>query len=315
MLRGLPPLTDPNVLVSSSTRDDAGIYRLTDEIALVQTVDYFTPIVDDPYDYGAIAAANSLSDVYAMGGQPLTAMNVLAFPPDKVDEETLSGIVRGGAEKCAEAGAALIGGHTVEAPEPLFGLSVTGIVHPDRVLTNAGLRPGQLLVLTKPLGTAVLATAAKFDECEADDLAVAVRSMSRLNAEARDLMIDLGATAATDVTGFGLAGHLSQMAFVSGAAVEVWADKLPLLPGFEKYVEAGNVTKGGRMNRESTADRVVLKEGLPKHLIEAVFDPQTSGGLLFSVDEGLLDADALPDWAVVIGRTLSGEPRMTVRYT
>jgi selenide,water dikinase len=297
VLRDLQIPGDANLLVGLSTGDDAGVYRVTENVALVQTLDFFTPIVDDPYLYGQIAAANSLSDVYAMGGRPLTAMNILCFPIHDRDPRELAEILRGGAEKVAEAGVALVGGHSVDDPEPKFGLSVTGLIDPAHIATNAGARPGDLIVLTKPLGTGIVTTAAKFDACAPEVLALACRSMAALNAGAAEAMRAAGIGpndaihAATDITGFALCGHLFHMAKASGVGIEIDSAAVPLLPEVERMAAAGNVTRGGKENRAYLANNLRIGPDVSPDRLSVLLDPQTSGGLAIVVRPE--DADAL----------------------
>ena len=273
-------MTDRHVLVGSNTADDAGVYRLDAKRALVQTMDFFTPIVDDPFTYGAIAAANALSDVYAMGGKPLTAMNIVATPEDIVSPETLGEILRGGAEKCREARCVVIGGHSIKNPEPIYGLSVTGLVDPRRVLTNARARAGDALILTKPLGTGIVTTALKRGKAPRAAVLAAVRSMSRLN----DIGPALAATgrvhALTDVTGFGLLGHLRSMCRASGVGAEIWAGAVPALPHAWKLIAAGCVPGGTRGNLEFANEVVCWDAAVTGAQQLLLADAQTSGGLL-----------------------------------
>jgi len=259
------------------------VYRLDDERALIQTVDFFTPIVDDPYLFGRIAAANALSDVYAMGGRPLCAMNIVGFPVKTMDIEVLREILRGGLDALREAGAALAGGHTVEDAELKYGLSVTGLVHPGRVLTNRGARAGDRLVLTKPLGTGVVNTALKRGRASETDVAAAVASMTALNRRAAELIAAAGARACTDVTGFGLGGHLCEMIEGADAGAVVSAGALPLLPGAREYAREGLMPGGLHRNREFRAGMTDVADGVPADLADLLFDPQTSGGLLAAV--------------------------------
>jgi selenide,water dikinase len=258
------------------------VYRLNDELALVQTVDFFTPIVDDPYDYGQIAAANALSDVYAMGGTPRTALAIVCWPPAGLEPEILGAILAGGAEKALEAGCPVIGGHSVQDEELKYGLAVTGTVHPARILTNAGARPGDVLVLTKPLGTGVLTTALKRRAIEAHELEPAVRAMKTLNGPAAREALRAGVRSATDVTGFGLAGHAVQLADASGVSLEIEADRLPLLPSALRLAEAGHVPGGGETNRAFYGPRVEVRGRPSEALLRVFYDPQTSGGLLLA---------------------------------
>lgn len=268
--------------------DDAAVYRLNDQQAIIQTVDFFPPIVDDPYLYGLVAAANSLSDVYAMGGRVLLALNVAGFPRD-FPRQAMAEIFRGGADKVAEAGAVVAGGHTVVDKEPKYGLSVTGLVHPDRVMIKGGLRPGHRLFLSKPLGTGVITTAAKGKAAQAADVDGAIRSMARLNRGAAEVLSELEIRGCTDVTGFGFLGHASEMVLASGCGVRVRADAVPLLPGAMGYAERGLFAGGLGRNRKyltGLADQgrpaLRIAPVVPGALAELLFDSETSGGLLFS---------------------------------
>ena len=265
------------------------MYRLSDELALVQTVDFFTPIVDDPYDYGQIAAANALSDVYAMGGTPRTALALVCWPPAGLEPEILGAILAGGAEKALEAGCPVIGGHSVQDEELKYGLAVTGTIHPERILTNAGARPGDVLVLTKPLGTGVLTTALKRGAIGAEELEPAVRAMKALNGPAAREALRSGVRSATDVTGFGLAGHAVQLADASRVTLEIEADRLPLLPSALRLAEAGHVPGGGEANRAFFGPRVEVGGRPSEALLRVFFDPQTSGGLLLAVPPGRVE--------------------------
>ena len=283
-LAGLPRVHNPNVLVGFDTCDDAGVYRLTPECALVQTVDFFTPIVDDPYTFGAIAAANSLSDVYAMGGTPITALSVLAYPA-KGDMNDLREILRGGAEKIAEAGCALVGGHSVADDEIKFGYSITGTVHPDRVLANAGARAGDALVLTKRIGTGVISTALKRSIAADEHVLAAIESMLTLNREGCETMMRTEAHGCTDITGFGLLGHAREMAVASNVTLEIEGSAVPFLPGAIDYARAGAQPGGLKNNREFAGTCVAVEGDLAPEIEALLYDPQTSGGLLVSVSE------------------------------
>jgi selenide, water dikinase len=290
---------DDRVLIDYRTSDDAGVYRVNDALALVQTVDFFTPIVDDPFAYGQIAAANALSDIYAMGGRPLTALAIAGFPKD-ADRAILKEIFAGGLAKLREAGVALLGGHTVQDAEIKFGYAVTGDVDPSRVLANAGARPGDALLLTKPLGTGVIATALKFGRAPDDAIDAAIRSMSTLNNAASGILARAASGAVhacTDITGFGLIGHATEMAAASGCSIEIDAAQVPLLAGARALV-AGNVPGGGRTNREHFAAGVSVAPGVEEDILDLFYDPQTSGGLLIAVDAGQA-ADLLSSLAVV----------------
>jgi selenide, water dikinase len=277
------------VLVGTNTADDAGVYRLTSELALVQTVDIFTPIVDDPYWFGVIAAANALSDVYAMGGSPRLALNFAGFPRAKLPLDILSEILRGGAEKCAEAGVTIIGGHTIDDPEPKYGLAVTGFVHPERVITNAAAKPGDQLVLTKPLGLGVVTTGVKQGKTPQAAIDEAIRIMAALNKPAADAMIAVGVSAATDITGFGLLGHLAEMTRGSGVAARVRLREVPILDAAWPLVQAHAIPGGTQRNRDSLRG-VVSWDGVGEDAQVLLCDAQTSGGLLIAVPEARCDA-------------------------
>lgn len=289
ILDGIPQRRDPNLLVGTETHDDAGVYRLTDEIALVQTLDFFPPLVDDPFTFGQIAATNALSDVYAMGGIPVTAMNLVGFPDDKLDLGILGRILAGGAERCAAANCTQVGGHTLRDADIKYGLSVTGTVHPKRVFTNANGKPGDVLVLTKPLGTGFVTTAAKKATCPDVLYAAAITSMTTLNAGGRDAMIAAGANAATDVTGFGLAGHAFEMAEGSGHTVVLDLAKLPLLDGLDTIDVSKFRTRASGSNKNYTIEGTHFDGPANELGREFFYDAQTSGGLLISIP-----ADRLP---------------------
>ncbi len=279
----MPIATHPDLLVGISTSDDAGVLRLRDDLAIVNTVDFFTPIVDDPYTFGAISAANSLSDVYAMGGTPRTALNIACFPRKDLDKEVLVEILRGGVAKAEEAGVVVVGGHTVDDPEIKYGMAVTGVIDPRRVIRNVGARAGDALVLTKPLGTGILTTALKRDQLAPAAYEEAVRWMTLLNRSAAEAMLRHDVHAATDVTGFGLLGHGHEMASGSGVTLEIEAAALPLLPDLERLVTEGHLTGGGKRNRAYLDDKVAVAAGVAAALHEAAYDPQTSGGLLIAL--------------------------------
>jgi selenide, water dikinase len=288
VLRPLAIQTHPDLLVGLQTSDDAAVYRVAPGVAIVQTVDFFTPIVDDPWTYGAIAAANSMSDVYAMGGDVLLALNVAGFP-ETLPAATVTAIFEGAAAKIAEAGAVIGGGHTVTDDEPKFGLAVTGRIDPERILTKAGARPGERLFLSKPIGTGVVATALKRGSCDPAHLDAAVASMLTLNRGASLALREVpGVRACTDVTGFGLLGHAAEMAERSNVALEIAASAVPLLPGAFDYAAAGAVAGGLGRNRryfEAHAGGIAVDPGVDPVVATLLFDPQTSGGLLFSVPE------------------------------
>jgi selenide,water dikinase len=286
----LPKLSDPNLLVGTDTHDDAGVYRLTDEIALVQTVDFFPPVVDDPFIYGQIAAANALSDVYAMGGAPRTALNLVGYPDDKLSMDWLGEILRGGADRCQASGTTIVGGHTVRDAEIKFGLSVTGIVHPQKIYTNSGARPGDKLVLTKPLGTGIVTTAAKANACPEALFEAACATMVQLNDIGRDAMLAVGGHAATDITGFGLAGHAFEMAEGGQVTLAIHISQLPLLPGAESLARRPYLTRASFTNASYVAMSLRV-EGKPDPVqLEFFYDAQTSGGLLISVPAERADA-------------------------
>ena len=308
VLRDLPPIDDRNVLVGTATSDDAGVYLLSPDHALVQTVDFFTPIVDDPATFGRIAAANSLSDIYAMGAKPLYAVAVAGFPESGLDLSVLHAILRGGVEKAREAGISVIGGHTVRDPEPKYGLAVTGTVHPDRIFRNSTAQPGDLLVLTKPLGTGILTTARRRDAISDSDLAEAVAIMQTLNRAASEAMIAVGASAATDVTGFGFIGHLSEMVAHGRIGARVDAAAVPLLDMAVELAERDCAPGGTKTNLElAQRNGVRFSETIPEALRLVLCDAQTSGGLLIAVSEEKTErllnalADAGVDEAAVVG--------------
>jgi selenide,water dikinase len=313
-LRHVPTITDPRILVDAATRDDAAVYQLTPDRAIVATVDFFTPIVDDPYDFGRIAAANAFSDVYAMGGTPLLALNLVGWPRDTLPYEVLGEVLRGGADIAREAGAFVLGGHSIDDPEPKYGMVAIGEVHPNRLITLARARPGDALVLTKPIGTGVLATALKRDLASAADIAPAVQSMATLNAGAARAMRATGGGvhAATDVTGFGLLGHLHNMLVASNASAELDGSAVPLLPKAVELAERGAIPGGTKRNQEALAPHVKIAGGMPEPVRVLLFDAQTSGGLLIAVDPdrvgalvGALEREGTPV-AARIGRITRG---------
>jgi selenide, water dikinase len=300
IVAGLAPPTDPRVLVGTATSDDAGVVRLTDDLAIVQTVDFFTPIVDDPYAFGRIAATNALSDIYAMGGTPVSALNLVAYPLEQLGADTLKEILRGGADAAAAAGAAIVGGHSIDDPEPKYGMAVTGIVHPDRVLTNAGGRAGDALVLTKPLGAGTVATAIKRGLAGDDLIARAIDVMTTLNDRASAQAIQAGAHALTDVTGFGLLGHLHELAHASGLAAEIDAAAVPAIEGVLELLEDERALAGGsKRNRADAESFTRYADSVPESRRRLLTDAMTSGGLLAAG----ADVDG---W--VIGRLVEGEP-------
>jgi selenide,water dikinase len=305
------------VLVDASTGDDAAVYRIDDARALVATVDFFTPIVDDPYDFGRIAASNALSDVYAMGARPLFALNLIGFPRALLGTGLLDEIIRGGGDVARAAGIAVVGGHSIDDPEPKYGMCVIGEVHPDRIVRNSGARPGDLLVLTKPLGTGVIATAAKAEAAPEKALRSAIAMMTTLNRDAARAMLEIGAHAATDVTGFGLLGHLHSMLLASGAAARVHASAVPLLPGARELADRGHIPGGTKRNREDLSDIVTWGREVPAVLRVLLSDAQTSGGLLIAApaDQALDLIEKLRPtpggWpAAIVGEVTAGAPGM-----
>lgn len=273
------------MLVGLEAAADAGIFQLRDDLALVQTVDFFTPIVDDPYDFGRIAATNSLSDVYVMGGKPITALNIACYPA-KGEPDILAAILNGGVDQAAAAGVAIIGGHTVDDPEIKYGLAVTGIVHPQQIVHNHTAQIGDVLVLTKPLGTGILSTAVKRGLLSDASIRQLTDSMLQLNRAASEMMVAMGAHAATDVTGFGLLGHAYEMASASGVTFRIEANAVPLLPEVLHFAEQGCIPGGNRNNAEFVQDHVQVRESLLPLLVKVLHDPQTAGGLLVSLEPG-----------------------------
>ena len=308
ILCGLPRLESDDLLVGIEFADDAGVVRVADDIAIIHTTDFFPPIVDDPFTFGRIAAVNALSDVYAMGGRPLAGMNLVSFPLAQFDREILKQILHGGLTALEEAGAVLAGGHTVEGQELLYGMAVTGTVHPDRIWRNGGALRGDVLVLTKPLGTGVVTTAAKAELVDPNDLATAMRWMGTLNREAAQVLHELEPHAVTDITGFGLVGHVAEMAEASGLAIEIDLSALPLLPGARVAAATGLVPAGAGKNRESAAEVLEVADGADPILVDLALDPQTSGGLLASVSEEAAQRvlRRLPA-AAIVGRCLEGD--------
>ena len=317
MLGKLARQQDPNVLVGFDHADDAGVYQIAPDQALVQTVDFFTPIVDDPYTFGQIAATNALSDVYAMGGKPLTALALVCFP-EKAELEILERILAGGLSKMIEAGCTVIGGHSIRDEETKFGYSVTGVVHPKKVLANSGAKAGDSLVFTKGIGTGVISTAIKKGKAEARWIDAAVRSMTTLNKQAAEIITagDFRVNAMTDVTGFGLTGHMREMVLASEVSIRISAGKVPLLDGALECVRAGYIPGGLKNNRDFAECLVEYEDGVPEDVRALLFDPQTAGGLLISTPDGSLLTKSLGDAgvaAVQIGEVLANaKPRIRV---
>lgn len=282
MLGDLPQMDDPSLLVGLSGSDDAAVYQLSTDIALVQSVDYFTPIVDDPYSYGAIAAANSLSDLYAMGAQPLIALNIVGFPVEDRGSQELGEIMRGGFEKMQEAGVNVVGGHTINDEEPKFGFAVTGTVHPDNVVTNSGAKIGDALIITKPIGTGVIAQALKAEEASKESVQASIESMTTLNDTACDAMLEIGVNACTDVTGFGFIGHLREMLCASSVGAVIYYPVVPQITGaFDLAYETPPL--GSRTNLRAAREYCTFSEDIPDEGQLLLCDSQTSGGLLIAV--------------------------------
>lgn len=307
-------MEDANLLVGIDTNDDAGVYKLNEEQAIVQTVDFFTPVVDDPYSFGLIAAANALSDIYAMGAKPLTVMNLVAFPIDKLDKSILAQILQGGYDKIREAGAVLVGGHSIDDQEPKYGLSVTGVVHPQKLLSNSGAQAGDYLVLTKPLGIGIITTGIKRGLVSSESEQEAIRVMAELNKSASEAAIEVKVNALTDITGFGLLGHLYEMMKGSGVQAQVQAQNVPVLDATWDCLKKGAIPGGSLANRDYLSDKVEFASEVPEELQVVCCDAQTSGGLLISVPEERLESliEALRTRktlaSAVIGRVESGEP-------
>jgi len=306
VLKNIPEENSPDLLIGYNKADDAGVFRINERQALVQTVDFFPPIVDDPYVFGQIAAANALSDIYAMGGKPLTALNIVGFPSGMAPS-VLTQILKGGADKIHEAGATIVGGHSIKDKELKYGLACTGIIDIEKIISNTGAEAGDYLLLTKPLGTGIIATAIKQKIATAEDTANVSRQMAELNRAASELMVRYGAHAATDITGFGLLGHAFEMAEASGVSMEMEFGNLPLLPNVIKYAEAGALTGGANANREYLQDMINISDKLSKAQTDILFDAQTSGGLLIALDDNschklLSDKEAGPLRIVKIGR-------------
>ncbi len=300
--------------------EDAGVYKLSDDLAIIQTVDFFTPIVDDAYDFGRIAVANALSDVYAMGGKPLTALNIVCFPNSTMDISVLRDVLRGGLDMMHEAGVVLLGGHTVEDPELKYGLAVTGTIRPEKVVHNQGARPGDKLLLTKPLGTGVISTAIKRGAASPEAVAAIVKSMTTLNKAASGAMLAVGVSACKDITGFGLLGHAAEMVAGTDVGLAIEAAAVPVFAAAKEYAAKGMVPGGTGRNRDYRENMIDINEGVPPYLQDILFDPQTSGGLLISVPArkapGLLDSlhQAGVSEAAVIGEaTAENKGRIKVR--
>jgi selenide,water dikinase len=277
--------SSPNLIVGLHSLDDAGVYKLTEELAIIQTIDFFTPIVDDPYTFGQVAATNALSDIYAMGGKPITAMNIVCFPSKTMDVSILQEILRGGLDKLKQADVLLVGGHSVDDPEIKFGLSVSGVVHPLKVARNTGAMAGDVLVLTKPLGTGIINTAAKANQASEGIVEKAIEQMATLNKTASEIMQRIGIHACTDVTGFGLLGHASEMIQNGDIGLELYYSTIPTISGTVEFAQNGFIPGGTSRNREYRANTIEFAEDVPEWASDILFDPQTSGGLLMAISD------------------------------
>ncbi len=310
--------TNANVLVGLDRADDAGVYKISDDLALIQTVDFFTPVVDDPYAFGQIAAANALSDIYAMGGTPKTAMNLVGFPLKTMEIGVLRQIILGGLNKISEAQVVLVGGHSVEDSELKYGLSVTGFIHPKRILTKKNIKPGDRLILTKPLGIGIVNTAIKGGLASESVIQDAITLMTTLNRCAAEIMSAFAVSACTDITGFGLIGHLAEMVVDSGCGMTIHADRLPMIPEAREYAAIGLIPAGAYKNREFRESMVTLSSGVDRIVQDICFDPQTSGGLLISIPDAQADRllqrllDGGVSHAAIIGEVTAGAEHITV---
>jgi len=320
VLQGFAAIDDPNVLVSLNSSDDAAVYRINESTAIIQSVDFFTPIVDDPYQFGAIAAANALSDIYAMGGKPLFALNIVGFPDNRLPVEVLQQILKGASDKAAEAGIYILGGHTIEDPEPKFGMAVTGIIHPDKILANNTAKPGDVLILTKPIGTGIIATAMKRGLADEQTSKAAIKAMSALNNEAANIMSNFNISACTDITGFGLLGHLKEMTVSAGVNAEIYAKQVPLIPGASELCSGGIVPGGTQNNLEFVKNIVKWDTSISETEKLLLCDAQTSGGLLIAIPEEKAEAllhellNANLTAPSIIGKiTVKGEGNIFVR--
>jgi len=307
---------DPRILVGIETGDDAGVFALNEEIALVQTLDFFSPITDDPYIFGQIAAANSLSDVYAMGGKPITALNIVCYP-DSVDHSVIKEILRGGADKCHEAGVFVLGGHTVLNEDVKFGLSVTGIINPKEIITNAGANAGDHLILTKSLGSGIMFSASKANSALKEHVDFSLNTMRQLNNKSAEILKKFEASAGTDITGFGFIGHCFKIACASEVEIEIWSKRIPIMPGALDYSSLGFTTGAGERNEQHYGKHVEFENNVPDALRDVLYDPQTSGGLLFTVPEKHVE-DALNELAAAsvgaccVGVCKAGKPLLKV---
>jgi len=320
-LRDLPLISDPNLITGFEHAEDAGVYKISESLALVQTIDFFTPTVDDPFTFGQIAATNALNDVYAMGGKPITAMNIVCFPIKTMDKSVLREVLRGGLDKMREAGVLLVGGHSVEDDEIKYGLSVTGTIHPDKVLFNSGVKPGDSLILTKPLGTGIVSTAIKGGEADPQLVDKAIACMTQLNKKASELMISQGGiNACTDITGFGFLGHACEMIEGENVGLRINSAHVPIFDGVRKLVESGFVPGGLYRNKDFRITQIEKKDTCPDWILDVLFDPQTAGGLFFSIPtnaaQSLIDKmhrAGITD-AAVVGEVVSDNPGKIVVY-
>jgi selenide,water dikinase len=314
-MRDLPLIQDPNLLTGFENADDAGVYKLSADLALVQTVDFFTPTVDDPFTFGQIAATNALNDIYAMGGKPLTAMNIVCFPIKTMNKSVLREVLRGGLDKMREASVFLIGGHSVEDNEIKYGLSVTGVIHPDKVLFNRGAKAGDNLILTKPLGTGIISTAIKVQEASSEMVTKAISCMTQLNKKTSEMMIAAGDIhACTDITGFGFLGHACEMIEGSDVGMNINSAAVPIFTGLQELVETGFVPGGLYRNKNFRISQIETADTCPAWLLDVFFDPQTAGGLFFSLPrkkaQNLVEKmrrSGIGD-AAVVGEVVAGHP-------
>lgn len=310
-MQQLPKVPNPKVLVGIETADDAGVYQLSDDLAIVQTLDFITPIVDDPYAFGAIAAANAVSDIYAMGATPITALNIVGYPSAEIEPDLVARILLGGYDKLNEAEVAIIGGHTVDNPALIYGLTVTGVVHPQKVMTNSGAKPGDLLVLTKPIGTGSINHGIKQDKTSPEVVSRAIEVMTTLNKAAAEAMLEVGANACTDVTGFGLLGHLWEMLVASKVGAKIFASKIPMIEGALDLIEQRIFPGGARANKRFADSFTHWRDDIPEPMRIALCDPQTSGGLLISVSREKVDTlmEAMErrsvKWATIVGEIVA----------
>lgn len=310
ILKGLPEVLDPRVLVGTGTCDDAGVYKLNEETALVQSVDVFTPNVDDPYTFGQVAAVNSISDIYAMGGKPITSLSIISFPVERLNHKVMSQLLLGGIEKMREAGVTVIGGHSIKDNEVKFGFAVTGIINPGKIITNAGLRLRDNLVLTKPIGTGVIGFAHQLGKATPSSIRHISRSMTELNRIPSELMVEMGAHACTDITGFGLLGHLSEMVVQSGVTVELYTGSIPVFEGVFDCIRKGIISGALERNKEYASQYVETGKGISEEMNDVLYDPQTSGGLLIGITEEKTDlfVKKLREkgirYAVVVGKVI-----------